>query len=209
MKKKALIWLVIAVIACLILIMVTPGIHDAVFHHFTHEPYRNGRSLQGWIEQLQDADPDARREAISNIGAMGAKAAAAIPKLNELAWKDHISVRAWAICDGLGPIGPEALPSLQRLLKDRSVRTVTVIAIGNMGPQAKSAIADLIDILGDNFSRTRVMACNALGKMGPAAKEAVPALVRALKDPADGVRIEAAEALRRIDPTVAAKQRSP
>ena len=50
-----------------------------------------------------------------------------------------------------------------------------------MGPEAKDAVPDLLERLGDDDPRVRKMAVRALGQIGPAAAAAVPELIRILQ----------------------------
>jgi HEAT repeat protein len=92
---------------------------------------------------------------------------------------------------------------LYRLLNDRSVRTVVVVTIGEMGSKAEVAVPRLMPLLQDTNPWTRAMTAGALGRVGPGAKDAVPALVKALKDQNPLVRYYASEALKRVDPDAA------
>jgi HEAT repeat protein len=199
MKKRLFACLAIAVAAAIGLIFVAPQMYSPVLQTLSGQPYINGRSLSRWIEDLNDPNPEVRKEAISNIGDLRAEAAAALPRLNEIARHDHISLRTWAISNGLGRIGAAGVPALRELLSDPTVRTVTVIAIGEMGPAAEAAVPDLIKILDDNRPLTRMMACESLAKIGPAARGAIPALTKKLQDEHGGVRRDARDALDCIE----------
>jgi HEAT repeat protein len=202
MKKRLAIWSVLLVALALSTLLVDPRNRDAVQGAVTGERYSNGRPLRAWIDALADGDPELRREAIENLGDMGPEASRAIPALTRVAQKDLISVRSWAIYKGLGGIGPAALSALATLVKDRSVRSVAVVTIGNMGPRARPAVPILAEALKDEHWWTRSMAAAALGKVGSGARHAVPALTVCLNDQAPQVRCEAALALDRINPHV-------
>lgn len=190
---------------CLGMALFSPFTQEVVFRALGNRTYHRGHSLGGWVAQLRDPDPERRREAISTLGALGPTAAGAVPELYEVARHDHISVRSWAISQGLGGVGPAAVGPLCELLKDRGVRTVTVVTLGNMGPAARESVPDLVRCLGDESWWTRTMASASLGKIGPEARAAVPALSALLRDPRPGVRWEAAEALKKIDALAAFK----
>jgi HEAT repeat protein len=68
-----------------------------------------------------------------------------------------------------------------------------------MGPEGKSAIPVLTDLLQDKEVRIRLAAARALGSMGPEAKAAIPVLTELLRDKDEGVRQNAADALKRLD----------
>lgn len=60
-------------------------------------------------------------------------------------------------------------------------REDAVIAIGEMGPKAKSAVPFLIQVLKDDTLRVQMATLYALGKIGPEAKAAVPILEEMFK----------------------------
>jgi HEAT repeat protein len=199
-KKRLAAWLGLVIVVCAALAWVSPGAREPFCRWYYGEPYSDGRPLSEWIAALSAPTGEERRDAISHIGALGPEAAPAIPALAEMARHHHISMRTWAISCGLAPIGPKALPILQDLLKDRRVRTTTVITIGSMGPSAKAAVPDLIEALDDSNWMTRTMACESLGKIGPGAEAAIPALRKKLDEQNVTIRQAARSALRKIAP---------
>ena len=104
--------------------------------------------------------------------------------------------------EALGRIGPEAIPPLTELLRDKEVwvRLKAAIALGMIGPEAKAAVPALTELLKDKYSQVRLVAAMTLGDIGPEAKAAVPALTELLKDEDSEVLASAASFLVRIDP---------
>src|SRR5215813_1203778 len=98
-------------------------------------------------------------------------------------------------CQSRGQIGQKRAD-----LKDQdvTVRLAAARALGNIGPEAKEAVPDLIAALKDQDALVRGYAAGALGNIGPGAKEAVPDLRAALKDQDSFVRGSAAYALGQI-----------
>jgi hypothetical protein len=92
-----------------------------------------------------------------------------------------------------------ALPALITALRDRDefVRASAAEDIGDIGPDAASAVPELIRLLSRDAG-SRGSACDALRGIGPAAKSALPALKQLLSDPDDHVRKMASWAVAAI-----------
>ncbi len=90
----------------------------------------------------------------------------------------------------LAQIGPVAIPALKTALTDAdpTVRRQAARALGQMGPEAEPAVAELTKALEDAAPEVREAAVQALGKIGPAAAPAIPALIKALEDDAGAVK---------------------
>src|SRR5262249_22443988 len=104
-----------------------------------------GRSLQAWLDDLHDADPLVREEAIEVLGLLGPAAKAATPELKKL------------------------LES-----KDQALRTRSALALWKVAGEAKPAVAVLAKSLSGAEPAVRREALIALGQMGPAAGPAAP-----------------------------------
>jgi HEAT repeat protein len=102
--------------------------------------------------------------------------------------------------DALINIGTPAIPALIDALTatDTNLRWRAASVLGDLGPEAESAISPLIGVLQDSDPQVRLYAALALGNMGKAAKVAIPNLISALQDPDPYVRIYAPTALRKI-----------
>jgi HEAT repeat protein len=94
------------------------------------------------------------------------------------------------------------IPALIAAIKDQdsTVRGWSILALGEIGPEAQAAVPALTEALLDKSIRVRQVAAAALGRIGPKAKSAVPALILALKDPDVSVRSAAASGLAGIGP---------
>lgn len=94
-----------------------------------------------------------------------------------------------------------ALPALITALQDTepAVRGWSAQAIGEIGPEAESAVTQLITLLSDPDEGSRNSACIALRGIGPAAKTALPALRNSLSDPSKDVRRFAELAIKSIE----------
>jgi HEAT repeat protein len=108
------------------------------------------------------------------------------------------------------------VPGLLVSLKsdDAQVRAGAARALGEIGPPARAAVADLTGILKDRERDVRRNAAEALGGIGPAAQAAAGALSAALKDADWQVRRAAAYALgrlgtREVEPALKAARKDP
>ena len=84
--------------------------------------------------------------------------------------------------------------------KDGDLRRAAAKELGELGPEAKSAVPDLMRALRDKDLFVRRFSAEALGKIGPDAKAAVPALATALNDEKKEVADAAIDALVKIGP---------
>src|SRR5262249_55213747 len=186
---------------------------------------------QTLIGALAVRDKEARQAAAETRAAIGPKARAAVPALANVLTDKEKHVRKAAVL-ALGNIGPKevVLGPLSGMLSDeqRDVRVsaaqvlrkldpaakepvlvlVKAASVGSerilekIGPEAKSAVPDLVSLLKNESTDVRKAAAITLGRIGPGAKSVAPALVEALAD--HELRREADEALERIDPEPAA-----
>ena len=149
---------------------------------------------------MKDGVSGVRWAAARALGQIGPDAKAAVPALLETL-KDEHEVRVWANYALFRIVShPEAIPNLIEALKDQYgvVREVPVIALGNIGPDARAAVPALIEALNVEQEWIRRRAAWALGKIGPGARAAVPALIEALRDENRRVGVSAHYALFRI-----------
>lgn len=95
---------------------------------------RRKQTIKEFIIELHSKKTAKRKEAIWNLGDMGAKEA--IPHLKELAIRDkNIRVRAWAAFV-LGQIGGEVILDLEKILNgtdEQLVRLSAALALSNLG----------------------------------------------------------------------------
>jgi HEAT repeat protein len=97
----------------------------------------------------------------------------------------------------LANIGPDAAPALMEALEHKSsnVRETAVIALGLIGPDARSAVPAILTSIKGAYCP--LYAYDALQRMGRAA---LPALIAALQDNDEQIRKVATEALGRFGP---------
>ncbi|MBI3828088.1 MAG: HEAT repeat domain-containing protein [Planctomycetes bacterium] len=152
------------------------------------------------IAALADGDEDVRSKAVQALGNLGPDASDAIPRLCEL-FKDRRNLVRIAVAGNLRKITSDhsvLLETYRSGLKDkvRGVRVESAKIMGELGPEAREAIPDLLKALDKNDYPEE--AAEALGNMGPDSAAAVPLLIRELKQGYLSVRRKAAVALGQI-----------
>jgi len=84
--------------------------------------------------------------------------------------------------------------------KNAEIRAFAADAIGGIGPEAKTAVPTLTELLTDKDRQVQYAAALALRRFGSDAKAAVPAITELLKNKDTGVRLAAALALWDMGP---------
>jgi tRNA A-37 threonylcarbamoyl transferase component Bud32 len=142
-------------------------------------PLYRGKSAGVWLDQLKDADPKFRAEAVEALGKMSQNNEDLIPVL-----VTSLSDADWnvgkAASKGLGSLGPKVVPVLLEVLKDKKSPIAisrAADAAGAIGPEAKAAVPLLSQTLNINNDVQWRSAIIALGRMGPAAKPAIPEMI--------------------------------
>jgi HEAT repeat protein len=143
------------------------------------------------------ADEAGRREAAADVlGRIGPPARTAVPALID-ALQDKSSAVALMAAMALAQIDSTRGGAAVKLLADSLDKPGAVLALANLGPNARAAVPALIAALRPRKTNAdpdsiRLYARLALARIG---KPAVPALIEALKDKREGVAPQAAEAL--------------
>ena len=102
----------------------------------------------------------------------------------------------------LSHVGAPAVPDLIRTLsnsEDDRHQSLAAETLGQIGPDAASAVSPLNQALSSEHIHVRRFAAEALGRIGPAAEPALARLLQALEDKSLAVRGAAAKALAQID----------
>jgi HEAT repeat protein len=147
---------------------------------------------------LTEKDGQVRLAVLDTVTTLGPDAAPAIPALvhtlktdyggqgKEELHQDYRSALA------LAAIGKPAVEGLRGLLGARkeNVKAEVVMALGRIGPDAGSAIPDLLPLLGDKIDRIRMEASLALGRIGAAGP-----LIAASEHQDPAIRAQAVEGL--------------
>ena len=163
------------------------------------------------VELLEDIELQA--PAAESLGNIGPEAKSAVPVLAELLKSEYWSVRYTAAIalrqiESTGPEVQAAVSTLAEMCNYRDnnnekvwmVSDAAVCALGPFGPEAKSAVPVLIQLLTDKETAQQVRwhAETALGQIGPEAKAAVPVLIDLLNDQDSYLRFEAFDALGKM-----------
>lgn len=144
-----------------------------------------------------------RASAAYSLGRIRADVRAAVPFLSEALNSEDalLCVNAAGSLIKIDPsLNKESLGILRDGLKDsRSyVRNSAILALGQMGQDAREAVPELARALKDEDKWCRLAAAHALEGMGSDAKRVVPALYEALKDEDERLRKAARSALDKI-----------
>lgn len=148
-------------------------------------------------KRLTDNRSDVRREAATALGALGPKAADAVPAISELL-KDTSTETVKAAVAALGRIGAPALPTLAAKCKDASAET-RVLVVESLAKMGLPAFPVLMDALKDSCPEVRQRGADGLQRPGKLEddlqKSVIAALAVALADESSAVRTKASGAL--------------
>ena len=157
----------------------------------------DAESVEAVVAHLSDEDTQVRRAAIRALRLIGPPQRKMIPLIVKLLSDSEPTVAARAL-SSLTDGGVEVLPSLTAALELRDARYWACLALGEMGPQAQTAVPALIKALDDDRPEVRLQAAIALGEIGPDAKPAASTITKLIDDPYPSVRTAAIFALGRI-----------
>lgn len=130
------------------------------------EPLYEGRPLRVWLRELDDFDTTKKHRAlrvVEGIGTNGIPDLISMLKLKDPTSKSDMQLAGNCIC-----------------------RWNAAHTLGQLGPQARSAIPHLVKLLEDRVPEVRYLAAQALGRIGPEAKDAVPKLMALQASDTDG-----------------------
>jgi HEAT repeat protein len=157
------------------------------------------------LENLVSKDPNklVKRAAINALGDIGSTASPGIAALL-VVFKADADLRPDA-GKALGRIGgPNAVPGLKALLpadkknNDIPLRTAAATTLGDIGPDAKTAVKALHALLSEKDAGLKQAAIVTLGKIGPDSREAIPDLLEILSEKDKVLKVAAIEAVSRI-----------
>jgi hypothetical protein len=157
MKWRRIFWGLFGIVILVAVGLAVPGspiyLPDVMLAGGQHD----GHSTRYWTRALDDSDPEARRQAVHALGAIGADAERAVPQLAKMLVEDP----------------------------DRELRIEAALALCKMDPASKAAVPQLVQALDDPEPLVRMNATQALFRLKTDARPAIPALIRGLQDPAN------------------------
>ena len=146
----------------------------------------NARDAADTLEAVLKDDKEApvRRSAAEALGRLGPGVKSAIPCARRGRQGQGRRRARQAAAAALASHGPNAVPSLLGLLKDKdaAVRSTAAANLAFLTDAAKDVVPPLINSLKDKEAEVRAAAAAALGTYGPDAKEAVKPLIGLAKD---------------------------
>lgn len=122
---------------------------------------------------LQHANPAVRQMAVEVLKQFGPGARLAVADLAKCLKDEDANVRSRALSalEGLGPDAKEAIPALVEFLRDakqnESLRWQAMDALGKIGREAKSAVADIEPVLKNSNTLVRCRAAAAIMQIDP------------------------------------------
>ncbi len=160
-------------------------------------------TLSLWAKTLEDADPQVVIPAMMTLAELGKDA---VPSLREALRNESTAYWAAHVATDLGPDAAELTPELVEVLKheDPECRMQALVALGEIGDAAKSAVPAIIELLeSDSFDSVKYAAAYALGEIADP-DEVVPELTKLLESEDLGLRAIAARGLVKVstDPEV-------
>ncbi len=143
-----------------------------------------------------------RRKAVYALGAIGSRAALAVPALIETMEFDQSDALRAAASEALGRVGTPALPLLQRYLRhpDPQVRRYVAQSVARMGKQARPALGTLVASLTDSDPAVRLALCESLASLAADSNAYVPQLIALLTAESRQVRMNARRLLVKLGP---------
>jgi HEAT repeat protein len=132
-----------------------------------------GPEAKAAVRQLADALKDdyypARYYVAFALGEIGLEAKTALPALNQALMHEEVEYVRRGIASALSRVGPDAVPGLVEALTNSSasVRQAAILALGQMGPEAKRAAPALTEALHDKEGFVRSAAGVAIKRVDP------------------------------------------
>lgn len=162
------------------------------------DPRQADKAVPPLIKDLQADEEKQRQAAVMALIRLGPAAQPAADAVVTLLRDRLLTNRE---IEALRDVWPHAIPGLVELLKDPQVelRQRSVLALGQIGPEARAALPSLIAALSDRDATVRVGAAQIMQTLGSQANEATSALIANLQARNSEVRATAAAALGHIE----------
>jgi hypothetical protein len=187
--------LMVVVGFCALLVWIAPICFEYGWMWTVLRDVKHGQSMRYSAEGFARIGPrsvQALRDALSSD--QSKTRLAALQSLGMIASDDKAAVR---------DLAKAAIPDLIDALRDKDddVRMWAAIAIGQIGPDAVSAVEPLVGLLKDE-QHSQVISCavRSLGEIGPGARGALPVLATMVQNPGYPARVFATQAFWRIGP---------
>ena len=148
------------------------------------------------LDLLTDPQLLTRMLAAQALGEIGLESEDEMRRLVRMLRDADPDVRQFVVY-ALMNLGPNSVPVLDQLLEDTEpvwVRTASLQALANQGPQAKAVVPNLIKMLRDRDPDLRAQERVALAAVGANAKDTLPALLDNLLDKNMQVQVSAFQA---------------
>jgi HEAT repeat protein len=167
---------------------------------FTQEAARAQDRLPSLIAGLDSPKKNVRLNSANAIGNHGTGARSAAAALKALVDGEADPQVAFEAVRALTRIGAHA--ELRELLRhaDQQIRWQSLSGLAMIGPPAKKAVSELLDLLSDPQPLTRMLAAQALGEIGLESEDEMRRLVRMLRDADEDVRQFVVCALMNLGP---------
>lgn len=156
-------------------------------------------ALDQLISSLGSDDATVRLAAAEGLQSLSVEPDVLGPKLIEML-NDSDPVVAHNLVDALASLGEPVAERAGQALSKAEVRVLAVRVLERLGPQAKSAVPNIVDAMESAEGEFRRKLQNVLGQIGPDASQGTAELIRSLNDDSEDVRISALLALGRIGP---------
>lgn len=141
--------------------------------------------VNGLIQALSSADPQARSAAADALISLGPAGKAASPALLQ-ALEGADPVVRWHAARALGFVAPDpatAIPALARHITDpdATVRAQSLYALGLLGEAAKPVVPAIAERIADEDTQVRRAAIGALIRIRPGSAVTIPLLIKVLE----------------------------
>jgi HEAT repeat protein len=138
------------------------------------------QAVDAFIAGLSSEDRNVRQAAVQSLAESKAPSEAVAPAVvAAIAKADEETIRD--VVRMLSSMGAAAVPRVRNGLANEKLRGYSVVILGNIGPEAKDAVPDLVTALDVDDAEFRREVLFTLGRIGPASAPAVDKITEILK----------------------------